>query len=239
MIRAGRFQVKTWITCTLFILAWSPLWAQNRLEKAPAPVASSQQAPVVRPSNLPKPAATDKTSAVTDTVKKERSLAAKAALRSAMIPGWGQIYNKKYWKLPLVYGAIAVPVSTIAYNLDWYKKCREAYNIRYFNDTSRVVPDLPTDGIDQQLQPLSTQSLRLYRNEFRKNVDLSVLALLAIWGLNVLDATVDGHLRSFNVSDDLSLKLDPGPGLPGQTMRVGLVWRLGNQPRRSTTALSR
>jgi hypothetical protein len=238
MIRTGRFQVKTWIICALVSLAGAPIWAQNRLEKVSAAGATQQPTPVIRQANTPKPAS-GKIPAEADTGKKERSLAAKAALRSAMIPGWGQIYNKKYWKLPLVYGALAVPVATIAYNLDWYKKCREAYNIRYFNDTSRVVPDLPTDGIDQQLQPLSTQSLRLYRNEFRKNVDLSVLALLAIWGLNVLDATVDGHLRSFNVSDDLSLKLDPGPGLPGQAMRVGLVWRIGNQSRRTATVLTR
>ena len=102
-----------------------------------------------------------------------------------------------------------------------------------------MLVDLPTDGIDQQLQPLSTQSLRLYRNEFRKNVDLSVLALLAVWGLNVLDATVDGHLRSFNVSDDLSLKLDPGPGPPGRSVSVGIVWRLGNPPRRNSPAIGR
>ena len=238
MIRTGRFLVRSLMMLALGSLACASLMGQNRLEKVSASEAAPQRSPVVKPSNTPKPA-TGKPSALPDTGKKERSLAAKAALRSAMIPGWGQVYNKKYWKLPLVYGALAIPVSTFAYNLDWYKKCRAAYNIRYFNDTSRVVPNLPTDGIDQQLQPLSTQSLRLYRNEFRKNVDLSVLALLAVWGLNVLDATVDGHHRSFNVSDDLSLKLDPGPGMPGQAMSVGLVWRIGNSPRRSGTALTR
>lgn len=238
MIRTGRFQVIGWMMFALVFRADATLMAQNRLEKVSTADAAQQKAPVVRPSNTPGTASVKKPQ-TPDTGKKERSLAAKAALRSAMIPGWGQIYNKKYWKLPLVYGALAIPVSTIAYNLDWYKKCREAYNIRYFNDTSRVVPDLPTDGIDQQLQPLSTQSLRLYRNEFRKNVDLSVLALLAVWGLNVLDATVDGHLRSFNVSDDLSLKLDPGPGFPGQTMSVGLVWRIGHPPRRTPVNFTR
>lgn len=238
MIRTGRFLMRSLMMLALGSMASVSLMAQNRLEKVSASEAAQQRAPVVKPANTPKPAA-GKPSALPDTGKKERSMAAKAALRSAMIPGWGQIYNKKYWKLPLVYGALAIPVSTFAYNLDWYKKCREAYNIRYFNDTSRVVPNLPTDGIDQQLQPLSTQSLRLYRNEFRKNVDLSVLALLAIWGLNVLDATVDGHLRSFNVSDDLSLKLDPGPGMPGQAMSVGIVWRISNAPRRSARAISR
>jgi len=238
MIRTGRFQKKSWWLLAMVLMANTSLMAQNRLEKVPAAEAAGQKAPVVRPANSPKPAS-NKASATPDTGRKERSLATKAAMRSAMIPGWGQIYNKKYWKLPLVYGALAIPVSTFAYNLDWYNKCREAYNIRYFNDTSRVVPNLPTDGIDQQLQPLSTQSLRLYRNEFRKNVDLSVLALLVVWGLNVLDATVDGHLRSFNVSDDLSLKLDPGPGIPGQTMRLGLVWRIGNPPRRAPSNITR
>lgn len=238
MNRAVRFQVKIWLILASWLFAAVPLMAQNRLEKVSAAESAPQRQTPVRPvsPNISKPG---KTTATPDTGKKERSLAAKAAIRSAMIPGWGQIYNRKYWKLPLVYGALAIPVSTFAYNLDWYRKCREAYSIRYFNDTSRVVPDLPTDGIDQQLQPLSTQSLRLYRNEFRKNVDLSVLALLAVWGLNVLDATVDGHLRSFNVSDDLSLQLDPGPGPPGRSVSVGIVWRLGNPPRRNSPVIGR
>lgn len=175
----------------------------------------------VKPSPTPKK---DKPS--TDTAK-VRSYAARAALRSTIFPGAGQVYNRKYWKLPLVYGALAIPVGAFAYNVDWYRKCREAYSIRYHNDTSVVTPDLPIDGIDQQLLPLSTQSLRLYRNEFRKNVDLSVLALLAVWGLNVVDAAVDGHLRSFDVSDQLSLRLEPMPTPTGLHMQVGIRWNIG------------
>jgi hypothetical protein len=164
-----------------------------------------------------------------DTARKEKSEASKAALRSAALPGWGQAYNKKYWKIPIVYGALAIPVATFSYNLKWYRKCREAYNIRFYNDTSVFTPDLPTDGIDPQLKPLSTSSLRLYRNEFRKNVDFSVLAFLALWGLNVVDAAVDGHLRSFNVSDDLSIKLDAVPSPVGMTGTVGVVWHIGRR----------
>jgi hypothetical protein len=164
-----------------------------------------------------------------DTARKEKSEASKAALRSAALPGWGQAYNKKYWKIPIIYGALAIPVATFSYNLKWYRKCREAYNIRFYNDTSVVTPDLPTDGIDPQLKPLSTSSLRLYRNEFRKNVDFSVLAFIALWGLNVVDAAVDGHLRSFNVSDDLSIKLDAIPSPVGMTGTVGLVWHIGRR----------
>jgi len=172
----------------------------------------------------------------TDTVKKKRSEAGKAAIRSAVLPGWGQFYNKKYWKLPIVYGVLAIPVVTFSYNKTWYEKTREAYNIRYYNDTSQV-SDLPTDGIDPTLQPLSTASLRLYRNEFRQNVDFSVLAFLIIWGLQVADAAVDAHLKSFNVSDDLSLKIKPMMS-PGRSAGLSLVISFrDDKPKTKTLAL--
>ena len=141
------------------------------------------------------------------TKKKERKPQAIAARRSAIIPGWGQVYNNKYWKLPIVYGALAIPVITFNYNKKWYDKTREAYTIKAYNDTAAV--DLPTDGIDPRLQPLSTGSTKIYRDEFRQNMDFSVLAFIAIWGLQVADAAVDAHLRSFNVTDDLSMKVKP------------------------------
>lgn len=140
---------------------------------------------------------------IADTAKKVRSIAAKAALRSAMLPGLGQIYNKKYWKLPLVYGALAIPVSTFRYNRDWYTKTRYAYTVRVTNDTANF------KNIARELQPISTEALKTYRNSFRKNMDFSVLGLLLMWGLNVVDATVDGHLRTFNISDDLTMSLQP------------------------------
>lgn len=59
------------------------------------------------------------------------------------------------------------------------------------------------------MQPLSNDALRTYRNSFRKNMDFSVLGLLLAWGLNIVDATVDGHLRTFNISDDLTMSIQP------------------------------
>lgn len=154
--------------------------------------------------------------------KKPRSYPSKVALRAAILPGWGQVTNKKYWKLPLVYGALAVPVVTFNYNLTWYRKTREAYNIRFYNDTSKV-SDLSLDPIDLRLRPLSTGSLRLYRNSFRQNVDYSVLALLIIWGLQIVDATVDAHLKGFNINEDLSLKIKPNIS-PGFATGVSLIF---------------
>ena len=172
----------------------------------------------------------------TDTTKKVRSDASKAALRSAIIPGWGQAYNKKYWKMPIVYGALAIPVATFIYNKKWYDKTRYAYNIKFYNDTS-TVSDLPTDNIDPRLLPLSSQSLRIYRNEFRKNMDFSVLAFILLWGLNVADAAVDGHLKSFNVNDDLSLKIHPGYSPIGNTNGLSLILEIGkSSPQRTTVS---
>ena len=163
--------------------------------------------------------------------KKKRTEQGKAALRSAIIPGWGQIYNKKYWKLPIVYGALAIPVYTFNYNLEWYRKTQDAYRIKAYNDTATV--PLPEDSIDPRLQPLSSSSLQQYRNEFRQNVDFSVLAFLVIWGLQVADAAVDAHLRSFNVSDDLSMRIRPVFS-PGGQIGVSLVFQLRNNKNRTS-----
>lgn len=176
---------------------------------------------------------------VTDTVKKKvadtthrkpRSEASKAALRSAILPGLGQAYNKKYWKIPIVYAALAVPTYLFFDNKRWYDKCRYAYGIKYYNDTS-TVSDLPTDGIDPRLKPLSTESTKLYRNEFRKNMDYSVLAFLLLWGLQVADAAVDAHLHSFSVTEDLSLRIKPYYQPAGHATGISLVFGIGkNSP---------
>ena len=113
------------------------------------------------------------------------------------------MYNKKYWKVPIVYGILAIPVSTFSYNSSWYKKTRFAYAARSDNDTTNDKLIAP------ELQPLATASLKLYRNEFRKGMDFSILGLLVLWGLNVADAAVDGHLKTFDISDDLSMQLKP------------------------------
>ncbi len=190
--------------------------------------------PVTNPTTAVKQSPEKKST--TDTTKKVRSDAGKAALRSAIIPGWGQAYNKKYWKMPIVYGALAIPVATFVYNKKWYDKTRYAYSIKFYNDTS-TVSDLPTDNIDPRLLPLSSQSLRIYRNEFRQNMDFSVLAFILLWGLNVADAAVDGHLKSFNVNDDLSLRIHPGYSPIANTNGLSLILEIGKySPQRITVS---
>lgn len=151
----------------------------------------------------------------TDTTK-QKSTASKAALRSAILPGLGQAYNKKYWKIPIVYGVIAIPVSLYSYNRKWYNLTRTAYTIRSTKDSASFPKIAP------ELVPLSDEALRLYRNEFRKNMDFSILGILLTWGLNIVDATVDGHLSGFDISDEVSLKLTPKLSTGNATGQMGL-----------------
>ncbi|MBA2498892.1 MAG: hypothetical protein H0V30_04130 [Chitinophagaceae bacterium] len=149
----------------------------------------------------------------------------KAAIRSALIPGWGQAYNKKYWKIPIVYGALGTTAGVFVFNLQTYKELRVAYRGKY---NARVFKD-STDYFKMETRyiPISEESLRYNRNEFRRNIDYTVLVFIVLWGLNVVDATVDAHLKSFDVSPDLSLRIKPGHSELANTSGLSLVLQIG------------
>jgi len=134
-----------------------------------------------------------------------------ATRRSLILPGWGQAYNREYWKIPIVYGALAIPTATFIYNNKWYKKTKFAYEAKYTASQPGAThaDSAQLDKIDPQLQGLSVGSLQSYRNIFRRDRDYSVLWFLILWGLNVADATVFGHLKDFDVSDNLSMNVQP------------------------------
>ena len=151
----------------------------------------------------------------------------KATLRSALVPGWGQAYNKEYWKIPLVYAAIGVPTGFYIYNATWYKRTKLAFDIAIGNDSTSVPhPKLRKSPNTSNEQYAS--SMRYYRNEFRKNKDYSILYFLLAWGLNVADATVFGHLKNFDVSDDLSFNIKPGHSPLANTTGVSFVLAVKN-----------
>jgi hypothetical protein len=152
-----------------------------------------------------------------------------ATFRSAVIPGWGQAYNKKYWKIPIIYGALAITTGVFFYNVRTYKLLRNA--VRYRSDTISANDAL----IDPRFITLSLESLRTYRNEFRQNVDYSVLVFLIFWGLNVVDATVDAHLKAFDVSNDLSLKIKPGFSPNANTTGVSFILTFKDKFAKRTT----
>lgn len=153
----------------------------------------------------------------------------KAAIRSAIFPGLGQIYNKKYWKLPIVYGAIGTSAGIFFFNLTNYKDTRFAYKAKY----NVSLPGATAADSAQLLKikpPLgrySLETLRYYRDQYRRDIDYSALFFAIMWGLNIVDATVDAHLKAFDVSPDLSLRIKPGRSQLAGTNGLSLVLNIG------------
>ncbi|GAO43313.1 DUF5683 domain-containing protein [Flavihumibacter petaseus] len=130
----------------------------------------------------------------------------KAAIRSAIIPGWGQAYNKKYWKIPIVYAALGITGAVFINNVKTYNEVNYAYKVSVNKLTDEY------DDVADYLKPFvpdETTSLDNYRREFRRNIDYSVLIFMLFWGLNVVDATVDAHLKDFDVSPNISMRIKP------------------------------
>ncbi len=134
-----------------------------------------------------------------DTIKKSKinPLApSKAAFYSAIVPGLGQAYNKRYWKIPLVYGAIGTGLYSYSFNNKRYHQYRDAYKRRLAGYN------------DDNLQYLDNNRLISGQRFYQKNRDLSLLITAGIYILNIVDANIDAHLMQFNVNENLSLRPD-------------------------------
>jgi len=120
---------------------------------------------------------------------------AKAAFYSAVLPGLGQAYNKKYWKIPIVYAALGTGVYFYINNNKQYNRVRDAYKRRLagFDD-------------DEFKERFTNDGLIEAQKTFRRNKELSLLVTLGLYALNIIDANVDAHLLQYNVDDNLSFK---------------------------------
>ncbi|MCY7292409.1 MAG: DUF5683 domain-containing protein [Ferruginibacter sp.] len=148
-----------------------------------------------------------------------------AIRRSAMLPGWGQFTNKKYWKIPLVYAGIGIPAYLFTRNLKQYRDAKEAFTLATDSDPSN------DDQIKEPYFSVRAQPdrIRVFRNSVRQNVDYSVIFFIIFWGLNVADAAVDANLKTFDVSDELSLQLKPGFSPLANTNGISLVLNIGKR----------
>ena len=146
-----------------------------------------------------------------------------AILRSAILPGWGQATNKKYWKMPIVYGALGTTAYIFFRNIKQFKEANAAYKnaIDGIDSNNSLIPEPYFGVLDQP------ELIKNFRNEVRQNVDYSVLFFIAFWGLNVVDAAVDAHLKTFDVSDNLSLQIKPGYSPMANTNGISLVLNIG------------
>lgn len=167
---------------------------------------------------------------IKDSIKVKVHSPRKAALYSAVFPGLGQVYNKKYWKLPIVYGAGAAAGYLIYYNYTIYDKLNTAYKYRKDNNPETSLETFTLNRIiNKQQIDLSffgDDEILTLRNTYRRDLDLSVLFAAAIYGLNILDAVVDAHLYSFDVSEDLSVKIKPDLLMNATSFQPALTLKL-------------
>lgn len=133
----------------------------------------------------------------------------KAAFFSAILPGLGQVYNRRYWKVPIVYGAIGGSIYAYTWNNDNYQQFRTAFKRRQAGFTDDRFYDIngdnsPTDPPDLDLEDLEGQQER-----FQRDRDLWLVVAIGMYALNIIDANVDAHLKQFNIDDDLSFDVQP------------------------------
>ena len=120
----------------------------------------------------------------------------KAALYS-LIPGGGQVYNRKYWKIPIIYGGLILVGSWVVNNQNLYQQYREEAINRYNNDTIINFPDLSNNDILLQME----------NYEYKRN--LNIVVLIAVYALNIVDATVDAYFFSYDINENLSFRASP------------------------------
>lgn len=136
---------------------------------------------------------------------------ARAAFYSAILPGLGQAYTKKYWKIPIVYGAIGTGVYFYSTNNSEYQRYRDAYKQRL-------------KGLDDEFQgQFSNETLINAQRTFQRNRDLSLIVTIGLYVLNIVDANVSAHLQQFNVNDDLSIRPEIYPNDINYQQNVGLT----------------
>jgi hypothetical protein len=148
---------------------------------------------------------TDTATADTTSVNKKKGHSPKkAAWMSAAIPGLGQIYNKKYWKLPVVYGVLGGLSFGIYHNYVNYAVYRDEYRNRL---NERV------DLYNPKYADISTENINALKQQYQRNMELFIIFTAVGYIFNIIDAAVDAHLKGFNVSNDLSWHILPSIGL--------------------------
>ncbi len=148
----------------------------------------------------------------------------KALKRAVVLPGWGQYYNRQYYKIPLVYAGLAGFAAAIVYTNDRYLLYRHAYLFKAYEG-----PDNPYVEFEDEYRMLEERVggeiranvLRREREKYRRYRDLSVVGLGLYYALTVLDAYVSAHLLTFDVGEDLSMHVHPS----AQGVTARFRWR--------------
>ena len=124
--------------------------------------------------------------------------ARKAAIYSAILPGSGQIYSKKYWKIPIIYTALATTTYYVFDNHYQYSEYKKIYINRINGDMT-----------DEFIGIYTNDQISTLTGYYRRNKEISILLLSLSYFLNIIDASVNVHLMEYNVNDDISMNINP------------------------------
>ena len=131
----------------------------------------------------------------------------RATTLSTIFPGAGQVYNKSYWRVPIIVGGLASTIYTIDWNNRGYQRFRTAYSLKV--DYEKNPDKYPNGAADEFHGAYSSTFLKNLKNSYRRNRDMCILLTAGVYLLQILDAHVDSHLQDFDISDDLSMNLEP------------------------------
>ena len=148
----------------------------------------------------------------------------KATIMSACLPGLGQIYNGKWWKVPIVYAGLGGLGYLVYSNYSEFSSYLHAYEFK-----TGDLPEGATLNIHETelANKYSENQLQTYKESYRRNFELYTILTVAWYGLNILDACVDGHLYSYDISDDLSLSIDPYMRYAEQSIKMSQFAQVG------------
>lgn len=152
----------------------------------------------------------------------------KIALLAASFPGMGQIANRRYWKVPIVYGGFVAFASLIDFNHAQYTRFRDALIFTADGDQLTIPRD-------EYLQNRTPDQLRRGRDFYRRNRDYNIILTIGWYGLTIADAVVDSHLMRFDIDNNLSARIRPavlpvGGAQQALAPGIGVVFALGPMP---------
>ena len=185
---------RLWLLFVISVLSLPSLRAQDTLQMAP------REDTLILKQDLPDPIIVEQSS---QTAVRTRQHSPKTATWLALIPGAGQAYNRKYWKMPIVYAGFGATIYFAVTNKDEYHLYRDAYDYKMGTNT-----DVSQQAIDESAK-YTPDNLITLRDYYRRNMELSWIIAAAWYVVQIIDANVDAHFFYYEISDDLTLHVEP------------------------------
>lgn len=185
---------RLWLLFIISLLSLPSLKAQDTLQMAP------REDTLILKQDLPEPVFIEQSS---QTAVKTRHHSPKTATWLALIPGAGQAYNRKYWKMPIVYAGFGITIYFAVTNKNDYHLYRDAYDYKMGTKS-----DVSQQAIDEAAK-YTPDNLITLRDYYRRNMELSWIITAAWYVLQIIDANVDAHFFYYEINDDLTLQVEP------------------------------